>query len=297
MSESLVRKLQADALNDEVRVATLLRTALMISSKLGVDDIREWIENELNGYPQGVCDKDLPSYRLLPARLCVTNPYRGMIPIEFANVQSREIFKARGTSYSIPELETMYLSEPDGHWAMDFAPETAERIMSNIDIDGQPLSVIDKSSHVGILEAVRNRLLEWALQLEANGILGEGLEFSSEERSASKDIPIAPSQETHLGNIGSIGSLSITNVGTTENVTIGDYANVASEVRKYAGDLPEGVRELVMKQLEVIANETAKAEPNQSIVRRALETVRNLCFNVGGSIVASGIVTMIGSVL
>jgi hypothetical protein len=35
----------------------------------------------------------------------------------------------------------------------------------------------------GILDAIRRRVLDWALNLEADGILSEGLSFSQDEKS------------------------------------------------------------------------------------------------------------------
>ena len=58
---SLVLELQAGALNSSVSVLDLLRKALVVAKKLGVEDFQKWIELELDGYKQ----IPIPEYRLI----------------------------------------------------------------------------------------------------------------------------------------------------------------------------------------------------------------------------------------
>ncbi|MEJ2120628.1 MAG: hypothetical protein P8Z76_07920, partial [Alphaproteobacteria bacterium] len=58
----IVRKLQADATNQEVSVSGLLRTAKLIATKLELEDALVWIDRELDGYA-GMPVDDLPQYR------------------------------------------------------------------------------------------------------------------------------------------------------------------------------------------------------------------------------------------
>jgi hypothetical protein len=47
---SLVEELQRDALDSSVSVLDLLRKALVVATKLNIDEFKEWIELELKGY-------------------------------------------------------------------------------------------------------------------------------------------------------------------------------------------------------------------------------------------------------
>ena len=81
--DSLTREIQGDALNSDVSVADLMRKALLAAKKLNQQEIQNWIELELNGYPRptklgsghekkptGVVLQDywkeLPEYRWVP---------------------------------------------------------------------------------------------------------------------------------------------------------------------------------------------------------------------------------------
>src|SRR5437867_3380698 len=75
---SLVTNLQRDILNSKKSVTEILRTAKLISAKLGLTDISNLIDCELNGYKVGSV---APDYRVVRGgALQLYNPYRGWIP-------------------------------------------------------------------------------------------------------------------------------------------------------------------------------------------------------------------------
>lgn len=59
----------------------------------------------------------------------------------------------------------------------------------NIDSDVMIRKVIPAYLFKAVLIKVRKMILEWALQLEKNGIYGEQLIFSNEEQKKVNDIP------------------------------------------------------------------------------------------------------------
>jgi len=58
--DSLVLELQRKALNPAISVSDLLRSALVVASKLNISDYEIWVKNELNGYTS---TDNSPSYR------------------------------------------------------------------------------------------------------------------------------------------------------------------------------------------------------------------------------------------
>lgn len=48
---------------------------------------------------------------------------------------------------------------------------------------------VSKTAAADIIEKVKNTLLEWTLELEAKGILGEGMSFNDKEKEIAKTIP------------------------------------------------------------------------------------------------------------
>lgn len=57
---SIVLELQANAMDENVSIQTLLRKAYAIAIKLSVEDSKQWIEAEMNGYGSR---KEVPMYR------------------------------------------------------------------------------------------------------------------------------------------------------------------------------------------------------------------------------------------
>lgn len=95
---SLVKDFQREIVQSSKSTTELLRTAKLISVKLGLDDITEWIDSELNGYGDGDA---VPSYRYMSGgELQIRNPVRGWLPVE----QLKTKFKA---GQPISELEAL----------------------------------------------------------------------------------------------------------------------------------------------------------------------------------------------
>ncbi|MFL4556770.1 hypothetical protein ACH19I_09285 [Yersinia kristensenii] len=89
MINSPVLKLQDMASSSSTDIEELLSRAKMISVKLGLQDISEWLEHELNGYPS---QDLLPDYRIIKeAPIRAFNPYAGWIPYKLNNIKDREI--------------------------------------------------------------------------------------------------------------------------------------------------------------------------------------------------------------
>ena len=181
---SLVHELQNEAIDSRTKVSDLLRKALVVASKLGLEEFEQWIRNELHGYG----DDMPPEYRVVSAELRLFNPYRGYIPVVSSSPAFSETFSKRPLNLPIGELEDLVSkSDDDRSFYFNFTPEFNATLMKALHTDLIPSSIIERSAVFGILEKVRNSVLEWSLKLEKEGILGEGLSFSEEEKHKAKN--------------------------------------------------------------------------------------------------------------
>ena len=102
----LVAELQEDALNPKTKSSDLLRKAKVVSVKLSLNSITEWIDRELNGYPIGV---GVPDYRQVRGRLVFLNLYHGWLPVHIGNAEVEkkmrdvEVREGLGTLESVQE--------------------------------------------------------------------------------------------------------------------------------------------------------------------------------------------------
>src|SRR5690606_19186900 len=96
--------------------------------------------------------------------------------------------------------------------------------------------ILSKSQIHGLLDRVRNTVLEWALSLEERGITGEGMTFSNEEQRQASNLTFNVS---HVGAL--IGSMQDSQLqqGThasaqnyTKAVDLDAVARIVTELQK-----------------------------------------------------------------
>jgi AbiTii len=243
---SLVRDLQRDILNSSKSTTEILRTAKLISAKLGLTDISEFIDAELNGYKS--TNKPVPDYRYTAGgTLHVHNPVRGWQMA--GNVQ-----ESYSLAFPISEIESLSKGQqchfpPPSHIPVQglgggnyMVNQWSQRI------------VISSNQLTRILEAVKNEILNWTVELEKRGILGEDMGFDEQEMKA------ATSQTFHIQKFtGIIGNVS------HSNVQLYDYSSIHQTLKE------SGVPQSERNALENIMDELAKATPaqNPSLIEKA----------------------------
>lgn len=182
----LVLELQRDALDKNIAESSLLRKAIVVSKKLGITEIETWINQELAGYP---ADEDIvPAYREVSGVVRVFNRYHGWRPLNFGNAEVGEKLSKRKISQAIGELVAIAESDNSGNLHVPFSQHTKNLLMKTMDIPLEPILLVGGSQIHGILEAVRNEILNWGLDLETKGIIGDGMTFSTEEKVLASQV-------------------------------------------------------------------------------------------------------------
>jgi hypothetical protein len=144
----------------------------------------------------------------------------------------------------------------------------------------EPGLEISRSAVVAILDAVRTRVLDWALELESNGVLGDGMTFSSAERQAA-------SQVTHNYFTTNIGTMTGSQfqqgtVQSTQNMAKGiDMQALIALVNSIMGQLDEmrlgdELRAEMVAELDTLRAQATSSKPKAGIIRESLTTVRHI---------------------
>lgn len=250
---SLVLRLQKKCLDSKESLQDLLREALLISSKLKLNDFKTWINCELKGYDS----IENPDYREVATTLKFFNPYRGWISAIANSKKLSDSISHAPLKQPISELEN--LLQNDNRTLILNIPHTLKiQLMEIFATDCEPALFVDKSQIHGIMEQVRNLLLEWTLKLEEDNILGnDDLIFSEEEKTAAKSIHIEHFNGV-MGDISKIGNFS-TGANSTN---IYNESNVSNEIDK----LIEEVKKLqLVDKKEIIAElEASKNDPEKA---------------------------------
>ncbi len=185
----LVTQIQTAAIDKNVGVTDLLRRALIVADRIEqTEDIR-WIRLELSGYPAN--DDDIPIYRAVRGRVEACDALGRWGPVNFEDREIEETASTVKTKQPIAEIEAM-ADGPSGIFRFDTSPTVAKYL------DGAVTArvLIDQSRLRGIVEAVRNRVLMWALELtqrstEENAPVNPGSTSDVRRENQSEDAPTA----------------------------------------------------------------------------------------------------------
>ncbi|PAW34404.1 abortive phage resistance protein [Pantoea vagans] len=234
MNNSPVLKLQDMASSSSTDVEELLSRAKMISVKLGLKDISEWLDYEINAYPDYA---SLPDYRIVrdvPIR--GFNPYRGWIPYQFTNADNNDIYQSLTTMHMTNPVSMLveYAKSEDSLYC-DIPQFMTEFLQKSSGCDFRMAWCLSPSVITKILSNTRSRILDWALLLEEKGILGEGLLFSHEEKMEAKGMTINNINNFHgnVNNAGAIGAGNSGDISQKNIINAGDFNSLEKQLKDW----------------------------------------------------------------
>lgn len=285
---SLVIELQREALDPSVNVTDLLRKALVVSKKLDLPDFSNWISNELDGY-RG--ESPLPAYRKLRGEIKVLNPVLGWIPViipdsnlaqALENAYERDVFQPIGEIVALVNEST----QKDGVIIFNYPSQSESMLMQIMEHPMRPALHIQRSQLYGIIDAVRNAVLNWSLQLEKDGIVGKGLTFSPKERKAA-----AQTQNINYfyGDVSNAQIQQSTNHSTqtskVHQLNIGDVARFVHDLKQAIPrlSLNDNDRSEIAAEANTIEAQIGSPKPKHNIIRESLHSIRSILENAAGN--------------
>ena len=294
--EPLVLQLQAECLDSRVSILEVLRKALVVARKLSLESAQVWIGKELNGYRSG---DTAPPHRLLTGQIRAWNPYHGWQPVIFEDHKEEASLSKCFAGQPAGELENLVKSGKDT-LQFPFRSEIERKLMEGLDFPLQATRHVSCAAISGIIDAVRNMVLEWCLQLEKDGILGEGLVFSAREKETAAhanytinyNAPVAQSQIQQ----GSPHANQNITVGETDKKAVAEFITA---LREHASELNLDAtkNEQLSARVQEIESQLASTNPSRNVLHESLRTIRNVLEGCAGSLIASGLLFEIGKLL
>jgi len=244
-SQNPLKELIDRALDEQAALSSALRLAMVMGYRLDFKVLVDWVQHELDGYPE---EGDVPDYRSFKARsyASLRNPYVGTMssadvlrsgqPDWVQEFIDRPIVFREG----IAAIQT--LAAGDGQLRLPWPQEMAIRFGAHSYIDFECLSawkLVPRHQVQGLLDTVRNRLLRFALELE------KSFEWTGES---------AP--EEAIQNPGVVSQIFNTYVlGGTAQVVAGAQAKVQTLVAQVgkgdASSLASALKSLGLTQAEI----------------------------------------------
>lgn len=197
---SIVLDLQAEAMGHSGSVLGLLRKTLVIATKLSISEVRTWALSEMEGYKSD----DVPDYRRFEGIIKAFNPYHGWQPVVFhgKSVSLKEMISAVRITHAVAEIETWINSEGDSleqPLPMEMAHDLGVRTQMSVFVAKSALTIIP--------DRIRSYVLNWSLELEAKGVLGEGMTFTPHEKSVAPTVVTNNFYAPQYQNNGTVGAM------------------------------------------------------------------------------------------
>jgi hypothetical protein len=298
---SIIHQLQAEALDPKIKVSDLLRKAKVVAVKLELKDFLTWIEKELNGYDAKSNDA-LPLYRVVGGETKAWNPYHGWVPVLFSDPKSQNALSERGVVQPIGELDDIIQSKRDGSLQMNFDAEAKNIIGKAVDFQTDFKFMLEYSAVAGILDAVRNTVLDWSLKLEKEGVIGKGVAFSKTEIEKAKS-PQAIYNINHIehfaGTMGAVGAGANVHVTQLNADTKEKLQGLLEQIKKYAPniDIDESKRPELTKNISELDAEVKSGSISPSKTKFLLGSIASILEGAAGNVAAAGIILAIQKIV
>lgn len=170
---SLLREIQELATDSKVSLPVLLRKCKILAARLGNVEFKMWVESELSGYDSKT---NLPIYRILKtsSKGHFSGPFgsglrNADIPMLSIPEALREDLRYSYVKQSVAALESVVETAKSGFaeeaWSADVVAYVGGKIYEDMHCM-QAWKVIPIPSIVSALDAIRNRILTFVLEIE-----------------------------------------------------------------------------------------------------------------------------------
>ncbi|MEJ6498215.1 hypothetical protein [Pseudoalteromonas lipolytica] len=212
---SLLREIQNAAIDSNSDLASLLRKCKVLAARLGSDEFKIWVDNELSGYK--LVD-DLPEYRIVHVNS--KGHFSGAfgsglnnadIPLFCIPEEFRESMSRSNMMEPVASMEALVSKCKGGTaqepWNPDFVALFGQKIYESMNCM-QAWKVIPITSVIAALDEIRNRILNFVLEIEAQD--------PNAGEAAINSTPVAPEKVHQIFNT----YIS----GTVQNVATGSHS-------------------------------------------------------------------------
>ncbi len=182
-----------------VSVSTLLRDALDLAALVGDSEARGWIERELLGYED---ISEIPKYRKLTGPAIVLDERFGWIPLRPTTPEQTDLMTSAPCGTAIDELESLLTEsgQPHAEFHITMNKGLQRALNESLNLTTEYRQILQRSALARVLHAVRNKLLQWAIQHrhhEATLLLQEQAPAASEDATT---FTAQPSSQRNLAD-------------------------------------------------------------------------------------------------
>lgn len=298
---AIVPELIEMATGRTVSTTDLLRKSLVVSERLALPYFSNWINFELNGYKEN----PTPEYRKLKGEIKLLTTSGRPLPPSAALMQliNRELEinitePIHEIEISIKDREELLreinIENKKIYKTRDI--QFATKHINEIEIarGNRLAATLSTKKAQGICENVRTKILDIALDLEKNGIKGNGMTFNNKEKEIAKHYKIT--------NIN--GQIQIDSPGSsqsqTKTVDTEKLCELVSALRKALdkdNSMSSDGRLELESELAALEAQARSPKPKWPIVNAAALSLKSILENAAGSALASAALPLLSQFL
>ncbi|HFT7392598.1 MULTISPECIES: AbiTii domain-containing protein [Gammaproteobacteria] len=284
---ALIPELIAMASDPTVKTTDLLRKAMVAARLLKQPEWATWIDHELQGYPQS---GDLPPYRVLQGELKVDVPGHGRLPLPIRNAEMNRLITESRFGHPMGALED--LAVPGEVVRSFFTPEQSQFLIQELSLPGVPELALGSNQVRGLIEAVRDKLLTWALDLADAGIQGDGMSFTPQEQQQAQQL--APVNIHIGGNATGFQFMQSSPGGQQQQTATGEQkAEALAALLPWLqqviaqGQLQGEACAELQAELDTLKAQAASPNPKWPVIGAVAGSVRVVLEGAGGGVLAA----------
>jgi hypothetical protein len=275
---SLVLDLQKETMDSDSETSKLLLKAYAVANKLKIDEFEKWAELELDGYH----GEEIPPYRNVRGELKYWDPFQGYKDFLIDHEGLYDIFSTRNLNNSIAELEDLHKQGGTDPVIFPIPPEIQISFLKRFNTDVGPQYLFVATPRIkAILDAVRKIVLDWALKLEEDGILGEDSKFTIREKKIAEE----KSSKYNTMIKDSVVQIGEGNVQNVNQINLEEVSDLLKNIKESLDDLQldEDNEKELNAGIDTIDSQMSLQQPNQVIIKESLKSIRNVLEGCAGS--------------
>lgn len=318
-----VNTIITELVNPNLKLKETLLKVQVLAFKIKNSKLKEWTDNELNGYS----GKDVPQYRKIPSFVIgnltqdrgfgMLTQNRHPLPIEYLRKELREKLEKVTIKSSVSELE--YMIAEGGQYQSNiphFMHNEITKLLANDWIVNSAWQEISLNNVEGIISAIKSNLLNFLLELAEEIGENENIEIVEHKKKIDnlfdKTIGNLTGETINISigtdNLQSIntGDNSKMNIAKGQNIDQVINTEAVKELTSFINEFKTQLEKLALSvdDKKDIENEISRIEtqikrdkPKYPIINSALNVINGILVSVAGNELTPPIIEKLGWII
>lgn len=280
----------------------LIKTKVL-SFELKNEELKTWINNELNGYPS----EELPNYRVIPCQVIgsISNGFHRAtnypIPLTALDKEEKEQIITVRLYQSISSLDDIVNKGDNSKMVMNVPPEMYAYLSQDLDngfVIEYARREISKTQIIQILTSVRTKLLDFLLELREE--FGNSDDITNFTKGKGKETVNSIFSSSVFGNNTTIivGDSNVQTLTNSNNYT-GNFEELSKQL------IEKGVSESDIEDLRIAINDDNPDSENKKfgqkvnawilkMMSKAMDSSWEVGIGAAGNLLAEGVTRYYG---